>query len=104
MAAVPSQPNQVLAATRGDGVWLSEDFGKSWQKPCYGKPGPGKVQCLTLDPHTPGRVYAGGEPINVFVSDDLGRSWDRLASVRELGAGRHGVRAGILGAPDRQPR
>jgi photosystem II stability/assembly factor-like uncharacterized protein len=84
VAAVPAQPNRVLAATRGDGVWLSEDFGKSWQKPCYGKLGPGKVQCLTLDPHTPGRVYAGGEPIDVFVSDDLGRNWDRLASVREL--------------------
>jgi photosystem II stability/assembly factor-like uncharacterized protein len=84
VAAVPSRPDQVLAATRGDGVWLSEDFGKSWRKPCYGKLGPGKVQCLTLDPHHPGRVYAGGEPIDVFVSDDLGRSWDRLASVREL--------------------
>lgn len=84
VVVVPAEPNRVLAATRGDGVWLSEDFGKSWRKPCYGKPGPGKVQCLTLDPHTPGRVYAGGEPIDVFVSDDLGRNWERLASVRAL--------------------
>ena len=84
VAAVPSRPNQVLAATRGDGVWLSEDFGKTWRKPCYGKLGPGKVQSLTLDPHTPGRVYAGGEPIEIYVSDDLGRNWERLSSVREL--------------------
>ena len=50
VVAVPSEPNRVLAATRGDGVWLSEDFGKSWKKPCYGKLGPGKVQSITLDP------------------------------------------------------
>ena len=84
VAVVDGQPNRVLAATRGDGVWLSEDSGKSWTKPCYGKPGPGKTHCLALDPETPGRVYVGGEPIEMFVSDDLGRSWDRLGSVREL--------------------
>ena len=29
IAVLPSQPNVVLAGTRGDGVWKSEDFGKS---------------------------------------------------------------------------
>lgn len=77
-----SQPNRVFAGTRGDGVWVSEDFGKSWKKPCYGKPGPGKVRCLTFD--SAGLLYAGGEPIELFVSDDSAKSWKRLDSVRQV--------------------
>lgn len=84
VAVDPSAPNRVLAGTRGDGVWVSEDFGRSWRKPCYGKPGPGKVRCLTLDPRDPRLVYAGGEPIDVYVSEDLGASWERLESVRKV--------------------
>jgi photosystem II stability/assembly factor-like uncharacterized protein len=77
-------PNKVFAGTRGDGVWLSEDFGKSWVKPSYGRRGPGKVRSLTVDPHEPKRLYAGCEPIDIFVSEDEGRRWQRLDSVRAL--------------------
>lgn len=79
--AVPSAPNRVLAGTRGDGVWLSDDFGEKWRKPSYGKRGPGKVRCLTTAPDDAKRLYAGTEPIDVFVSEDLGASWLRLDSV-----------------------
>ena len=78
---VESQPNRVVAGTRGDGVWLSEDFGQSWKKPCYGKRGPGKVRCVTVDPQDPETIYAGTEPIDIFVSHDAGKSWSRLDSV-----------------------
>ncbi len=81
VAVSPSKPNVVFAGTRGDGVWVSEDFGKSWKKPCYGKPGPGKVRCVTIDPRAPDTVYAGTEPIDIFVSRDAGKSWSRLESV-----------------------
>lgn len=81
IAVSPACPNVVFAGTRGDGVWVSEDFGKSWRKPCYGKPGPGKVRCLTLDPHDPNTLYAGTEPIDIFVSRDTGKSWTRLDSI-----------------------
>ncbi len=81
---VPGEPGTILAATRGDGVWLSHDAGKSWTKPSYGRPGPGKLRCLALDARRPGRVYAGGEPIDIWVSDDLGATWDRLDSVQDL--------------------
>ncbi|HEU4340964.1 MAG TPA: hypothetical protein VFU31_05285 [Candidatus Binatia bacterium] len=81
VAVSPSSPNRVFAGTRGDGVWLSEDFGATWKKPCYGKRGPGKVRCLTIDPHDPDTLYAGTEPIDVFISRDAGKSWERLDSV-----------------------
>ncbi len=76
-----SNPASVVAGTRGDGVWVSEDGGEHWRKPCYGRRGPGKVQCITRDPHNPQRLYAGCEPIDVFVSEDMGESWERLDSI-----------------------
>lgn len=81
MAANPERPNVVFAGTRGDGVWRSEDAGKSWFKPCYGKRGPGKVRCVTPDPNDDRTLYAGAEPIDIFVSHDLGASWECLDSV-----------------------
>ena len=80
----PSRPNRCIAGTRGDGVWVSEDFGQTWKKPSYGKRGPGKVRCITTDPHDPDTLYAGTEPIDIFVSHDLGKSWARLDSVWEV--------------------
>jgi photosystem II stability/assembly factor-like uncharacterized protein len=81
VAVAPGAPNKVFAGTRGDGVFVSEDFGKTWKKPCYGKRGPGKVRSVTIDPHDPRRIYAGCEPIDVFVSEDEGKNWTRLDSV-----------------------
>ena len=79
-----SQPNRVFAGTRGDGVWVSEDFGQTWDKPCYGKPGPGKVRSVAISPRDPDTIYAGTEPIDIFVSHDAARSWERLDSVWDV--------------------
>src|SRR3970040_337178 len=84
VAVAPGAPNKVFAGTRGDGVWLSEDFGASWKKPCYGKPGPGKVRCLTIDPFDNDTLYAGTEPIDVFISRDGAKSWHRLESLGKI--------------------
>jgi photosystem II stability/assembly factor-like uncharacterized protein len=83
-AVIASAPNRVFAGVRGDGIWLSEDFGKSWKKPSYGKHGPGKVRCITIDPHDPTTLYVGAEPIDVFVSRDSGRQWTKLDSIWEV--------------------
>jgi photosystem II stability/assembly factor-like uncharacterized protein len=84
LAVSPQSPNKVFAGTRGDGVWLSEDFGETWTKPCYGKRGPGKVRSVTIDPHDPRRLYVGCEPVDIFVSDDEGKSWARLDAIWDL--------------------
>ncbi len=84
VAVSPLAPGRLYAGTRGDGVWLSNDYGQTWAKPNYGKPGPGKVQCLTVHPEDPDMVYAGGEPIDTYVTKDAGRNWQRLESVWEM--------------------
>ncbi|HTM09879.1 MAG TPA: hypothetical protein VL754_15955 [Verrucomicrobiae bacterium] len=81
IAVSASRPNVVFAGTRGDGVWVSEDSGNTWKKPCYGKRGPGKVRCVTLDPRDANTVYAGTEPIDIFVSRDGAKSWERMDSI-----------------------
>jgi photosystem II stability/assembly factor-like uncharacterized protein len=84
LAVPPREPNKVFAATRGDGVWVSDDFGKSWVKPCYGRRGPGKVRSITVDPHDSRRLYAGCEPTDVFMSEDEGKNWIRFDSVWDV--------------------
>jgi photosystem II stability/assembly factor-like uncharacterized protein len=81
IAVSPSRPNVVFAGTRGDGVWVSEDSGQSWKKPCYGKRGPGKVRCVTIAPREPNTIYAGTEPIDIFVSRDGAKNWERIDSI-----------------------
>ncbi|HLG73367.1 MAG TPA: hypothetical protein VK009_23350, partial [Chloroflexota bacterium] len=84
VAADAAAPNTVFAATRGDGVWRSDDAGKSWSKPSYGRRSPGKVRCLTIDSRDPRTLYAGAEPIDVFVSHDAGASWDALDGIHDV--------------------
>jgi photosystem II stability/assembly factor-like uncharacterized protein len=84
VAVDPNVPNKVYAGTRGDGVWVSEDFGTKWKKPSYGRLGPGKVRTLTFDPTDRSLLYVGGEPIEVFASEDGAASWERFDSVRQV--------------------
>jgi photosystem II stability/assembly factor-like uncharacterized protein len=85
VSADPASPGTVFAGTRGDGVWRSQDAGKSWAKPSYGKRGPGKVRCVTIDPADKRTIYAGAEPIDVFVSHDQGASWECFDSIHDVG-------------------
>src|SRR5437588_3720667 len=68
VATVPGSPNTLIAGTRGDGIWISQDFGASWKKPNRGRRGgPGKVRCVTVDPANPRRLLVGCEPIDLFI-------------------------------------
>jgi photosystem II stability/assembly factor-like uncharacterized protein len=84
LAVSPRDANKLFAATRGDGVWVSDDSAKTWSKPCRGKHGPGKVRSITVDPHDPRRLYAGCEPADVFLSEDEGKSWVCLDSLWDI--------------------
>lgn len=84
LAISPLAPSRVYAATRGDGVWVSEDLGETWRLPNRGKPGPKKVRCLAIDPTNPDKIYAGTEPIAIWVSENGGATWRELPTVWDL--------------------
>ncbi len=73
--------NRIYAGTRGDGVWVSDDLGETWYLPNRGKPGPGKVRGLAVDPKNPDKVYVGTEPIAMWVTEDGGENWRKLDSI-----------------------
>ena len=84
VAVSPLVPNKAFAGTRGDGVWVTEDFGASWKKPSYGRRGPGKVRSVAVAPNDANKVYAGTEPIDLFVSEDGAANWRCLDSVWDV--------------------
>lgn len=74
---------QIIASTRGDGVWLQLDkkgqgMSGGWAKPCYGRPGPGKTHSLAVDLDDPDTIYAGTEPMGFWVTHDAGKNWEML--------------------------
>ena len=79
----------LIAGTRGDGVWRQVDDtweGRTggWKKPSYGRRGPGKVHCVTVDPEDPDTIYAGTEPIGIWVTHDGGENWAALEGILTL--------------------
>ena len=86
---VVNDSNRLIAGTRGDGMWLQVDTtwdGRTggWKKPCYGRRGPGKVHCVTVDPEDPDTIYVGTEPVGIWVTHDGGENWDSLDGLWDI--------------------
>lgn len=81
LAAAPSDPRVVYAATWGSGVYRSTDGGRSWTR----RNGAGatgladyNVLCLAVDPRNPATVYAGTNQAGIFKTSDGGATWSLL--------------------------
>lgn len=81
-------PGVIYAGTRGNGVWRSEDKGKTWQH--RGLDGE-MIMSVAVSPHPVNNsnidqrlVYAGTKPAHMFRSTDSGTSWEELTSFREI--------------------
>lgn len=86
LAVDPGDPAWLYAGTRGDGLWRSQDAGRSWQPVAAGIPHP-KVTAVAVEPATGGKphiVYAGTEPSTLSRSDDGGQSWRELPAILDL--------------------
>jgi photosystem II stability/assembly factor-like uncharacterized protein len=71
LAADPAVPDRAWCGTR-DGVYRSEDGGKSWD---FAGLGDRHVTAVAVPPAEPGSILAGTEPSDVWRSDDEGRTW-----------------------------
>src|SRR5215217_1777200 len=74
-------PDVVYAGTSDEGLFKSQDGGRSWER-LSGISHP-RVTAVALSP-IDGAVYAGTEPSSLFVSRDGGDSWRELEGLKNL--------------------
>jgi photosystem II stability/assembly factor-like uncharacterized protein len=76
-----SQPNIVYVGVTQDGLYRTDDAGKSWRRVFEGN-----VRAVTMDPTDEQVIYVGVEPIHLYRSEDGGKSWEELTGVQALPA------------------
>ena len=74
-------PDTVYAGTQGNGVWRSDDRGRTW-KP-VGLEGI-VVKSIACSPTRRDTLYAGTRPAGIYKSLDGGESWHELESFRNI--------------------
>ena len=74
-----SRPNVVYLGVTQDGLYRTEDAGKSWCRVFEGN-----VRAVTVDPTDEQVIYVGIEPIHLYRSEDGGESWEELTGVQDL--------------------
>ncbi len=79
----PSGDTLLLAGTYGDGIFRSEDGGRTWSPADDGLTTP-VLRTIAPDPTFPGALLCGTEPGRIFRSRDHGRSWQELEGIRRL--------------------
>lgn len=73
----------ILAGSYGNGLYRSEDGGRTWSPANAGLTA-SAFRCITPDPLDPGMILAGTEPARLFRSADGGRSWRELAGITRI--------------------
>jgi photosystem II stability/assembly factor-like uncharacterized protein len=76
LALAPDREGELFAATR-NGVWRTQDAGRSWTHLTAAEPEIGKVTSLLIDPRHAETLYAGTWR-RAYRSDDRGRSWNGI--------------------------
>ena len=79
IAAEKGHPERVLVGVTHDGLYQTEDAGKSWATVLDGD-----IRSVTVDPTDDRVIYAGTEPVHLYRSEDSGRTWEELASLQRL--------------------
>jgi photosystem II stability/assembly factor-like uncharacterized protein len=87
LAADPLHPERVLCGTFGQGVWRSDDAGRSWREASAGITAP-QVMAVAVSraerAGDRGILYAGTEPTALYRSEDAGGTWHECEALREL--------------------
>ena len=74
-----SQPNVVYLGVTQDGLYRTDDAGKTWRRVFKGN-----VRAVTVDPTDEKVIYVGLEPIHLHRSEDGGKTWQELSGVQNL--------------------
>jgi hypothetical protein len=76
---VAARDGRVLVGTRGHGLFVSDDAGKSWDRVELPEPDVFSVAIGAVD----GALYAGTEPSRLFVARD-GGAWTELEALQDI--------------------
>jgi photosystem II stability/assembly factor-like uncharacterized protein len=81
----PQRPNRVVVAVEGDGVYVSNDRARTFQRSAIGLHNV-RVSAIAADPLERNKVYAavasGGGMSGIFRSDDAGNTWSRMSDTK----------------------
>ena len=81
--AIHARGDVVLAGSYGDGMFRSQDGGRSWS-PANDGLSASAFRWIGPDPLEPGALLAGTEPARIFRSRDEGRSWRELDGITRI--------------------
>ncbi|MBI5033847.1 MAG: hypothetical protein HZB51_25290 [Chloroflexi bacterium] len=82
VTSIIARQGVILAGTT-DGVYRSDDFGKTWREASNGL-STRYVRWMAFHPDISDLEFAGTEPANIFVSHDGGESWRECAEVAQF--------------------
>ncbi len=83
LAVNPFRPNELFMGTRFNGLWVSEDYARTWQQvttfPLLSSSDTYGVQWVVFDPKHAGTLYVGAyTTATVYVSTNDGTAWSAL--------------------------
>ena len=87
LAIDPANPGRVYCGTAGNGLWRSDDAGRTWNPVGAGITSP-EITAVAVSPVERGVVYAGTEPSAVFRSENGGETWSEMPGLRALPSSR----------------
>ncbi|HVH31563.1 MAG TPA: glycosyl hydrolase [bacterium] len=91
VAVDPTDSTRLYCGTWGEGVWRSQDGGRTWNQAGPGISHP-EITSVAVGPPERGQrfgvVYVGTEPSTLFRSTDGGSTWQELSGLRMLPSSR----------------
>lgn len=81
----PQRPQRIIVGVEGDGVYISNDRGKTFARTSDGLHNL-RITTIVADPNAEQRVYAsvvfGGAASGIYRSDDAGVTWTRFSTTK----------------------
>jgi photosystem II stability/assembly factor-like uncharacterized protein len=85
IALHPQRPGRIILAIESDGVYVSNDSGKTFERSCQGLRNL-TVTSVAVEPSEPKHVYAavafGGISSGIYESSDAGENWKKLSTTK----------------------